>query len=219
MGIERMGPPDWLVERVRRRFGVTSFVETGGHLGDTAAWAAARFDKVYSVEAHRESYDKAVARHGRLANVRFVHGESAAFVADIVATLAGDAVFWLDAHWMGSGSYGEHAECPLLAELAAINRSPYAHFLFIDDARLFLSPPPHPHRAEQWPAVTEVLQALSAKERYTIVLEDVIVSVPAAARGEVLPWVQQRATDAWSRGASGAGKSWFRRLFGRERGE
>ena len=38
-----MGPPDWLVERVREHFGITTFVETGGYLGDTAAWAASKW--------------------------------------------------------------------------------------------------------------------------------------------------------------------------------
>lgn len=213
-----MGPPDWLVERVREHFGITTFVETGGYLGDTAAWAASKFAAVHSVEAHRESYLKAVARCGHLANIKFVHGESAAFLAGIVPSLAGDAVFWLDAHWMGSGSYGAHAECPLLAELSEINRSPHAHFLFIDDARLFLSPPPQPHRAEQWPALADVMAALAAKDRYTIVLEDVIISVPANARGEILPWVQQHTTAAWHHGASEA-KGWFERLLGRGRGK
>ena len=40
MGIERMGPPDWLVDRVRERFRVRTFIETGSYLGETAAWAA-----------------------------------------------------------------------------------------------------------------------------------------------------------------------------------
>ena len=41
--------------------------------------------------------------------------------------------------------------------------------------------------------------ALAAKDRYTVIVEDVIVSVPAPARAEVLPWLQERTTAAWQR--------------------
>jgi hypothetical protein len=199
MGIERMGPPDWLVDRVRERFRVRTFIETGSYLGETAAWAAGSFERVHSVEALRANYEAAVARHGRLANLTLAHGESADFLRELVPTLQEDALFWLDAHWMGGGSHGAQSQCPLLAELAEVNRSPHAHYLLIDDARLFLAPPPLPNQAAQWPALAEVFAALAAKERYTVVIEDVIVSVPAAARAQVLPWVQERSTAAWQR--------------------
>lgn len=199
MGIERMGPPDWLVDRIRERFGVRTFIETGSFRGETAAWAAGRFERVLSVEAQRADYEAVVARHGGLANATFVHGESAAFLREVVPTLQADALFWLDAHWMGGSSHGAQSQCPLLAELAEVNRSPHAHFLLIDDARLFLAPPPLPNAAAQWPAMAEVMAALAAKDRYTVVLEDVIVSVPAQVRAEVLPWLQERTTAAWQR--------------------
>ena len=194
-----MGPPEWLVDRVRERFRIRTFVETGSYLGDTAARAAAGFERVHSVEALRTNYESAVARHGRLANLTLVHGDSVAFLRDLVPKLEEDALFWLDAHWMGGASHGAQSQCPLLAELAEVNRSPHAHFILIDDARLFLAPPPLPNQAAQWPAMAEVMAALAARERYTVILEDVIVSVPAAARADVLPWVQERSTAAWHR--------------------
>lgn len=199
MGIERMGPPDWLVDRVRERFRIRTFIETGSYLGETAAWAAARFERVHSVEALQENYEAAVARHGSLANLALVHGDSVAFLRELVPALQADALFWLDAHWMGGASHGAQSQCPLLAELAEVNGSPHAHFIFIDDARLFLAPPPLPNQAVQWPALAEVMGTLAAKDRYTVIVEDVIVSVPAPARADVLPWVQERTTAAWHR--------------------
>lgn len=209
-----MGPPDWLIDRVRTHFGVGTFVETGSYRGDTAAWAAQFFAAVHSVEMSLMHYEAALARHGHLANVKFAHGESPAFLADLAPALADDSVFWLDAHWMGGTSHGAHAQCPLLAELAEINRSPRAHFLFIDDARLFLAPPPLPHQAEQWPTITQVIAALAAKDRYVVVVEDVIVAVPARTRHEVMPWVQERATAALRRRKRTSG-GWLARLLGR----
>jgi hypothetical protein len=75
-------------------------------------------------------------------------------------------------------------ECPLIQEIQAINTSKNDHFLFIDDARLFTSPPPPPHKIDQWPTIDAVIETLnSGKHRYYIVVnEDVIVAVPLHAK-------------------------------------
>lgn len=58
--------------------------------------------------------------------------------------------------------------------------------MLIDDARLFLAPPPPPHDREQWPSFMQVMDALRARhERYVTVFEDVIVAVPLSARATV----------------------------------
>ena len=206
MGIKTMGPPGQFIELLRAEFGLDVFVETGTFLGNTAGWAGRRFKRVYTIEAHRPNYDIAVREHGRAENIRFLHGHSAELLPEVIAEIRTDAMFWLDAHWMGTGSHGENGECPLLQELQHINRSEFPHFILIDDARLFLAPPPLPHKAEHWPTIGDVLGELQKKQRYTIVFEDVIASVPAAARSAVAGWVQQQTTRQWrehARPASG----------------
>lgn len=197
MGIKTMGPPVQFIELLRADFGLDVFVETGTYLGNTAAWAGRLFKRVYTIEAHRPNYDRAVVQHGRAENIRFLHGHSAELLPEVLAEIRTDALFWLDAHWMGMGSHGENGECPLLQELQHINRSALPHFILIDDARLFLAPPPLPHKAEHWPTIGDVLGELQKKQRYTIVFEDVIASVPIAARGAVAGWVQQQTTRQW----------------------
>lgn len=221
MGAKTRGPPAQFIDLLRAEFGLDVFVETGTFQGTTAVWAGRHFERVYTIEAYRPNYDKAVLEHGRAGNIRFLQGNSAELLPGILDEIHSNALFWLDAHWMGIGSHGENSECPLLQELHHINQSAPAHFILIDDARLFLAPPPLPHNADQWPTIGEVLGELQKKARYTVILDDVIASVPVVARGVVAAWVQQQITRQWrehARPASGFGRR-LARFMHRVRGK
>jgi hypothetical protein len=71
-------------------------------------------------------------------------------------------MFWLNGHWSGGQTYGENDECPLIEEIGEINMSTDTHFLFIDAARLFTSPPPLPHHIERWPSIDKVIEAVKS---------------------------------------------------------
>ena len=160
MGIVRMGPPEYLLAGIAAEYKVDVFVETGTYRGETAAWASLHFSQVFTLENFRPTFDETVSRFGHLDNVKFLYGHSASVLPGLLQQVERDAVFWLDAHWMGEGSYGETDECPIITELRLLNQSSHTHFIFIDDARLFLSPPPLPHRIEQWPTIGEVIGEL-----------------------------------------------------------
>jgi hypothetical protein len=212
MGIVRMGPPEYLLEKIAAEFGVDTFVETGTYKGETAVWASRHFRQVYTIENYRPTYDQTVKTHGHLRNVEFLYGHSASTLPAVLHKLAGDSIFWLDAHWMGEGSYGEADECPVLNEIRLLNESGHTHFILIDDARLFLSPPPLPHALAQWPAVGELIAELDRKPRYTIIDDDVLISVPVAAKELVGRLVQEKTTAQWqSRSRAdqpGGGTTW-----------
>jgi hypothetical protein len=195
LGSVRFGAPRELVAALARQFGRRTFVETGTHLGGTAAWAAGVFERVVTIEGAEALHRVAAGRLRTFANVEAIHGHS----GDVLARL-GEApapLYWLDAHWCGEGTHGATAECPVLAEIAAIARHTCDPFLLIDDARLFLAPPPPPHRADDWPAIGPLLAALDAAfpGGYTVVVDDVIVRVPLAAR----PWLLGCLQDAAQR--------------------
>ncbi len=50
MGLVYFGIPHNVVLSVKEKFGVAAFVETGTFRGDTAAFAAGHFQRVFTVE-------------------------------------------------------------------------------------------------------------------------------------------------------------------------
>lgn len=207
MALDYRGPVAQLMHELRDRFGLADFVETGTFEGTTAAWAARTFDRVTSIELSEELHRRAVERHTGEPRIRFVQGHSREQLKNVVAGLAGPALFWLDGHYSGGETAGELDECPVIDEIAAIDDSEIEHFLFIDDARLFLCPPPAPHRAEQWPSLGELVSALQRRRGGGIVvLDDVLIRVPEHAKSFLSSRCQeiatQRATASHGEGVS-----------------
>ena len=126
---------------VKEEFGPTVFVETGTWEGQTAQWAAQNFARVITIENSPEIHRQSRDRLSCLPNVECIFGDSRHQLEVILRQLQEPAIFWLDGHWCGGASYGERDQCPLPDELRLLNSNPIEHFLFIDDARLFLSPP------------------------------------------------------------------------------
>ena len=199
MGVVRMGPPTELILNLKYKYGVKDFIETGTYHGDTAAWASSHFENIITIEYSKHLYDETLAKYRGLQNIRFIFGDSRAQLKEIVREVSHPAIFWLDSHWSGSNTYGQNDECPLIEEILAIVTSKWAHFVFIDDARLFMSPPPRPHRIEQWPSIDEVIEAIkSGNHKYYIVLfEDVIIAVPEYVEQDVAAYCQDISTKAW----------------------
>lgn len=205
-----MGPPVALILALKEKLRLDDFVETGTYRGDTAEWASEHFARVATVELSPEYYAAAVARFGAQPNVRVLQGDSGTRLRQLVAELQGPAVFWLDAHWSGLDTAGREAECPLIAELTILNDAPHEHSLLVDDARLFAAPPPRPHRAEKWPDLGAVLDALRAGgRRHVVMFEDVLIAVPVAARSFLTEWLQDEI--ALQRAASGSA-TWWKKL-------
>jgi hypothetical protein len=169
------------------------------------------------VEFSRELHERARGRFAGLANVEFRFGDSRTELPKILQQFSGLGLFWLDAHWSGSVTYGEGDECPLLAELAVLAASGREALVMIDDARCFLAPPALPHRAAFWPTVAEVCAALAQlPPNYIVVFEDVIISVPLRFRPVVEQHCQLRATAAGKGGGKpkGRAKRWWQKLRG-----
>ena len=199
MGLIRMGVPKDIVLLLHDKYGLKDFIESGTYYGNTAVWAASHFDSVITIEYSKALYEQTVSRYGSICNVDFVFGDSRSVLRNIAPKLTKPAMFWLDSHWCGGQSYGEDDQCPLIEEIAEINKSASAHFIFIDDARLFTSPPPLPNRVEHWPPIDKIIQRLqSRKDKYYIVIvEDVIIAVPEYAKGPVASYCQEINTKAW----------------------
>jgi len=199
MGIVRMGVPTELVLHLTNLRKCEIFVEAGTYQGETSSWAAERFARVITVENSRSLYEETSTKFKEKHNIEFRFGDSRTQMNAIIQTLKSPAVFWLDSHWCGGSSYGEDDQCPILDELRILNQSDIEHFILIDDARLFLIPPPLPNQAEQWPTIADICALLNSgkHERYTVVFEDVILAVPMHAKPALQAWCQDATTKAW----------------------
>ncbi|MFZ5553789.1 MAG: hypothetical protein ACOZCO_11795 [Bacteroidota bacterium] len=192
MGLLKMGVPEKLTEIVREKYNIKSFVETGTYYGGTTLWAAQRFEKVFTIENSKAIFDKTESLRKDRKNIEFLFGNSKDHLKNIVPVLDGPAVFWLDAHWSGGETFGVEDECPILEEIDTINASSYSHIILVDDARLFMKPPPKPHKAEQWPDISKVLEHLNqVKGRYCFIADDVIGAVPADAKDDLWPYFEE----------------------------
>jgi len=192
MGSIRFGAPRELVLWLRDTFHVRTFVETGTNRAETAVWASDEFEKVITVEGFEPLYNEAVKSFGNRGNITFLLGDSRGHVRDLCRSITEPTIFWLDAHWCGEHTFGDSDECPVIEELEALNSSSVSHFILIDDARLFLAPPPPPHRADHWPDIATVCRVLSERpgKCYAAVYEDVILAVPSSAKLQTIEFLR-----------------------------
>lgn len=185
MGSHRAGVPIELAVLLRDDLHLVAAVETGAYLGASAADLAVQFDSVVSIELSAELASAAATRYSSVSNLSFVIGDSSTELPRVLSRLGGPALFWLDGHWSGGPTAGVERECPVLAEIDAIDRSEFASgsAVLVDDARLFLGPPPPPHKREHWPTLMQVTDRLRREhDRYVTLIEDVIVAVPPNAQ-------------------------------------
>lgn len=208
MGHVRNGPPADLVLALKTHLTIDEFVETGTHMGDTAAWAGSHFSKVTTIELSTSFHGSAQDRLQSQLHIRTLCGDSPTILSDIVPHLKEPTLFWLDAHWSGADTAGGEEQCPVLRELSVLERSPVEHVVLIDDARLFCAPPPAPQRFDKWPSLSTLVEALDAKRRYIVLYEDVFVAVPHSARQFLCSWLQDNFEGSRPRKRSGW---WFRR--------
>jgi hypothetical protein len=206
------------VLKLRDDFQIHDFVETGTYLGVTARWASRNFPQVYTVEASKDLWERAVKSHAGMANIEFLHGDSRTALAGLLPRLISPTIFWLDAHWSAGVTFGKEDQCPLLGELDALRSILKNAFVLIDDANLFLSPPPRPNSLSAWPDIYTVLHTLKqdAADNYVLVFENVVISVPAHAQSSVASFCQDFSTRRFEQKVR-AERAFLNRVFFRVR--
>lgn len=172
-----------LATDLRGRLGLTRAIETGTFRGGTARGLATVFPEVVTIELSEEIHRAAAIALRDTPRVRAVQGHSVARLGELTDP-ATPTLYYLDGHWSGGATGGADDECPVLAELAAMGTGSPDDCVIVDDARLFTSAPPPPHRAEQWPTLMEVVDALRARHPGHLVtlLDDQVIAVPERAR-------------------------------------
>lgn len=184
MGELRWGIPKDIVLKLGKEFNIDSFIETGTYHGGTSLWASEHFNSVTTIEASKELHAEAKKNLTGVSNISLLFGSSKILLSEALASSSGPALFWLDAHYSGGATFGSDDECPLVEELLQIAKSSQDHFILIDDARLFLSPPYLGHDVTQWPSIDVICNLLQQGKykKYIAVFEDVIFAVPEASK-------------------------------------
>ena len=168
---------------LRARLGLLRAVETGTFRGATARRLATVFPEVVTIELAADLHRSAQAALRDTPRVRAVQGHSVARLGELTDPDR-PTLYYLDGHWSGGATGGIDDECPVLAEIAAMGAGHPDDCVIIDDARMFTSAPPPPHRREQWPTLLEVFDAIRGRHPGHLVtlLNDQVVAVPLRAR-------------------------------------
>ena len=163
MGAVHCSIPTKLADDLRVKHGLTVFVESGLGQGTTALWAESRFNAVISIEIDGENVTR-FRRDNPQSKVTVVTGDSANEIAWIIRGIESPALFWLDGH---TDDY-----TPILGELEAINLSPLANVIMIDDWRMFGT-------CAKWPSKEKVIAyATAGGRRWTRDVDDVLIAEP-----------------------------------------
>lgn len=161
---------------LKNRFSIRNFVETGTAQGHTAIEASDMFEVVHTIENSSTMYPRFLPELKQRRNVVLHLADSVVVLPRIVSQLEGNTVFFLDSHWVGAGEK-LGPECPLLDELEVLAGRSH-DVVIVDDARLFIHPPPPPHDPAQWPGINQLLAALRRIVPHACLLADSIVATP-----------------------------------------
>ncbi len=201
MGLINFGVPEKEVTFLKEKMKLDLFVEGGTYHGNTAKNMSEKFKNVITIEKSDVMYSIAKDNLKEIENIVILKGDTREHLDEILKN-NDNILFWLDAHWSGGETYGKEDECPLLEELQIIFEYNKNYVILIDDARLFLAPPPKPHIVENWPSLVDIIELLP-KGWKLIEFEDVLYIFPKRIQKEFTHFIQEETTDRWIKYSNG----------------
>ena len=159
MGLINFGVPEEGIEFLKHIMKLDVFVEGGTYKGGTAKSMGEKFKKIFTIEKSNIMFEIAKENLKDTNNITLLKGDTREHLDSIIRNNE-NILFWLDAHWSGGDTYGEEDECPLIEELNIIFKYNKNYVILIDDARLFLAPPPYPHNFNNWQSLTDIMKAI-----------------------------------------------------------
>lgn len=172
------------LQRLAQSFDAKVFVETGTYLGDTTFIAAEYFADVRTIELDKKLYELASAKFAKNQKVRVYQGDSTTMLPEIVSSIKGTAVFWLDGHFSCGNTAKGALNTPILAELATVAQYKDDAIILIDDVRYFQNSPQSKKEgtnASDYPDLTEIIGVLEGMKRdyKYLVIGDVLLAYPS----------------------------------------
>ena len=192
MGLINFGVPEEEIEFLKHIMKLDVFVEGGTYKGGTAKSMGEKFRKIFTIEKSDIMFEIAKENLKDTNNITLLKGDTREHLDSIIRNNE-NILFWLDAHWSGGDTYGEEDECPLIEELDIIFKYNKNYVILIDDARLFLAPPPYPHNFNNWQSLTDIMKAIP--ESWELIeFEDVIYLFPKEINNEFKSFLQNIVT-------------------------
>jgi hypothetical protein len=134
--------PELQIEQIKNHFQLENFIETGCYQGDGLNFARdIGFQHLYSCDINKEYVDLCLKRINS-ATIR--HQTSTEFLKDILPTINGTSLFWLDAHYptyYGLEDENELTKFPLLEEVQLVidlKKNYHRDVFVLDDLRVML---------------------------------------------------------------------------------
>lgn len=145
-----------ILKQTAEKYGIRTFIETGTAGGGTIEKMSPSFDRLYSIELDPVLYELGQKRIGNNPKVTLLKGDSGVVLKDILSTLSTPALFWLDAHYSGTGTAKAALDTPIVEELLTIFAHQIKnHVVVIDDMREFNGTHDYPHLSELKKIVAE----------------------------------------------------------------
>jgi hypothetical protein len=117
---------------------LSTFIETGTFTGEMIEAMRPHFQRLISIEMSPEIHDRARRRFAGDSRIEILLGDSAVVLPRVLEQVREPTLFWLDGHFMGSGTARAAEDSPVRHELSALLTHPVRrHLVLIDDARLF----------------------------------------------------------------------------------
>jgi hypothetical protein len=157
--------------------------------------ALAFFSEIHSIELAPLLYQKASARFKNFSHVHLYCGDSAQLLPQLLPTLTGRILFWLDGHYSGGRTVKGDKNTPIIEELHAIKQSGITDaIILVDDIRCFQGADAAPQDSvfSDYPTCAELEQlVLAINPHYQFKLfEDIAIAYLPSDNIEVSPVIE-----------------------------
>ncbi|MGH9740346.1 MAG: hypothetical protein ACRD4X_17425 [Candidatus Acidiferrales bacterium] len=124
------------VREYARRYGLRTLIETGTYYGEMVAAVRNDFERIFSIEYDPELARRATRRFASDSQVHILEGDSQKVLPELLKTISGPALFWLDAGYWGWANLARDPQ-RLSAEVeSALSHPVGGHVVLMDDARM-----------------------------------------------------------------------------------
>lgn len=162
------------VKQLGKKYGLTTLIETGTSSGEMIRTTKNNFRKIFSIELGLELYEDAKKLFSPYPHIILIHGDSGKKLSELLPKINEPVLFWLDAHYSGTGTVKGLVETPILKELDTIlSRNEKKDVILIDDARCF-------DGTHDYPTIQQIQNIILSYGGYSLKVKSDIIRIEPA---------------------------------------